>query len=184
MTFIGQCDISVPRKALKKWLPTAEKIKNNESLQFLGHLLHKPSLWHLNRKSVAKACFFGLFVAMLPLPFHMLTAAVLAIYFNANIPLSISVVWVSNPLTMGPIYYFNYWLGAHILAQPVKMPDFKLSLKWLASEINAIWEPLILGSVIVGLVAGLVGALVINGLWHWNARRHWALRAKKRSQSQ
>lgn len=170
----------MPRKALKKWLPSAEKIKNSESLQFLGHLLHKPSLWHLNRKSVVKACFFGLFVAMLPLPFHMLTAAALAIAFNANIPLSISIVWVSNPLTMAPIYYFNYWLGAALLDQPIDIPDFQMSLAWLASELNAIWAPLMLGSLVVGLVSGVLGALLINGLWHWNARRHWSQRARKR----
>lgn len=118
---------------------------------------------------------------MLPLPFHMLTAAALAIFFNANIPLSISVVWVSNPLTMGPIYYFNYWLGAQILDHPIVLSDFKLSFKWLASEIHAIWEPLMVGSLIVGLVSGIVGAAIINGLWHWNARRHWANRAKRRN---
>lgn len=174
----------MPKQTLKKWLPKAENIKNSKSLQFLGHLLHDPSLWHLNRKSVTKACFFGLFIGILPIPFHMVIVAAIAILFRANLPLSISLVWIANPLTMGPLYYFNYVVGAKVLNQAIVLPDFHMSFRWLWSQINAIWEPLLLGSLLVAVVVASIGTFSINAMWHWNARRHWAKRVEKRKQRQ
>ena len=130
----------MPKKTLKKWLPKAESIKNSKSLQFLGHLLHDPSLWHLNRRSITKACFFGLFVAALPLPFHMVIVSAIAIWVRANIPLSIALVWLANPLTMGPIYYFNYVVGAKLLNHNIVVTKFQLSFQWLANQFEAIWD--------------------------------------------
>lgn len=171
----------MPRRTFKRWLPNPTKIKNSKSLKFLGHLLHEPALWHLNRKSVAKAFFFGLFLAMIPVPSQMILAALAAIVWNANLPLSVSLVWVTNPLTMPPIFYFNYMVGNWIMGSPVTLKEFHFSIDWIVSQMSAIWWPLLFGSIIVGLIAGTAGSLAINGFWHWHVRNSWLKRHKERA---
>jgi uncharacterized protein (DUF2062 family) len=48
----------------------------------------------------------GLFCAFIPVPFQMLLAAPSAIIFSANLPVSIALVWITNPITMPPIFFF------------------------------------------------------------------------------
>ena len=118
------------------------------------------------------------------MPFHMVIVATIAILFRANVPLSVTMVWIANPLTMGPLYYFNYVVGAKILNHTIVLTKFQLSFHWLATRLEAIWEPLLLGSLLVAVVVASIGAFSINAMWHWNARRHWAKRAEKRKQRQ
>ncbi len=170
----------MPRRALKRLLPDTAKLKQNKSLQFLGHLLHEPGLWHLNRKSVAKAFFIGLFIAMLPIPSQMLAAALLAIWLNANLPISVSLVWVTNPLTMPPIFYFNYWLGTRLMGEDPEFEKFELSIDWIQSQLQEIWWPLVFGSVVSGLVLGILGFFALSGFWHWRVRRNWSKRQSRK----
>ncbi|AJQ95837.1 hypothetical protein YC6258_03801 [Gynuella sunshinyii YC6258] len=125
---------------------------------------------------MAKAFFIGLFVSMLPIPSQMIVAGLFAIWLNANLPISVSLVWITNPLTMAPIFYFNYLLGNWILRSPVKLEKFHLSVEWMVKQMEAIWWPLLTGSIIIGIISGILGAAFINAFWHWHVRRSWAKR--------
>ena len=48
---------------------------------------------------------------------QQIIAAVLAIYFNANLPIAVTLVWITNPLTWAPMYYFAYKIGAIVMGQ-------------------------------------------------------------------
>lgn len=102
----------MPKKFMKRYLPSPEKVQAMQSLSFLGDILHEPNLWHINRHSVARAFLVGIWFCFIPMPFQMLAAAFFAIWFNANLPLSVVLVWISNPVTMPPMFYFNYKIGA------------------------------------------------------------------------
>lgn len=60
----------------------------------------------------------GVFTSFLPLPGQMVIAALLALWLRCNLPLSIILVWISNPITMPAIFYSTYKLGAWILGTP------------------------------------------------------------------
>jgi uncharacterized protein (DUF2062 family) len=81
------------------------EIKGHKNLSFLGEKLHDPNLWHLNRRSVSAAFAIGLFAAWIPTPGQMVIAAIIALYFRANLPISVALVWITNPLTMPPMFY-------------------------------------------------------------------------------
>lgn len=144
-----------------------------ESLQFLGDILHEPNLWHINRHSVSRAFLVGIFLCFIPMPFQMLAAAFFAIWFNANLPLSVVLVWISNPLTMPPMFYFSYKVGAWVLDRPVLNFEFKASWAWLSERILDIGIPLYLGSLIMATLSACIAYLVIQFLWRRKVRSDW-----------
>ena len=171
----------MPRKFLKKWMPNSEKIRAHPQLnKIFGKLLHDPNLLHLNRRSVSGAFFVGFFMAFVPLPSQMIFAAGAAIWLRVNLPVSVGLVWVTNPITMPPIFYFAYKVGAWSLNVPVTRWNFELSWHWLATELAAKWEPFLLGCLISGIVAGISGFLLIRLVWRINVKRQWTARKKRR----
>lgn len=166
----------MPKKFMKRYLPTPDKVRAIRSLHFLGDILHEPNLWHINRHCVSRAFFIGIFWCFLPMPFQMAAAAFCAIWFNANLPLSVALVWISNPLTMPPIFYFNYKVGAWLLGRPVMTFEFQLSWSWISNRIVDIGIPLYFGSIIIATVAACVSYLIIQYLWRRKVRSEWGRR--------
>lgn len=159
----------MPKKFIKRYMPDSEKIRKNKKLnKVFGSLLHDPNLLHLNRRSVSMAFLVGLFMAFVPLPSQMIMAAAVAIYIRCNLPISVALVWISNPVTMPPMFYFAYKVGATILSTPERAFTFDLSWEWLGTELAAIWEPFLLGCLVCGIVFGVLGFGLIRLLWRFH----------------
>ncbi|HEY5791468.1 MAG TPA: DUF2062 domain-containing protein [Gammaproteobacteria bacterium] len=169
------------RRLIKRLMPDHRVIREHRHLQWLGRFLHDPDLWHLNRRSVAGACFVGLFCAFIPVPFQMVLAAVAAVAVRVNLPISVVLVWVTNPLTMGPIFFFAYKIGTWVMGAPVHMALENASpMTWLTGELQAIWRPFLLGSLICGSVSGLLGALLMRLGWRLHVIQRWKERRRRR----
>lgn len=173
----------MPRRLFKRYMPDPEHLKEHRSLRFLGKLLHEPNLWHLNRHSVARAMALGLFAAFIPLPMQMLLAASLAVACRANLPIAVGLVWLTNPITMPPVFYCTYQIGSWLLQTPaINLPD-SLSWEWISAELNALWQPFLLGSVVTGVLAGALGYGLTMLFWRWKVRHSWHKRQQARSQT-
>ena len=157
-------------------MPDHKKIRDHKHLRIFGKLLHNPSLWHMNRHSVAKAFAIGLFFAWVPVPFQMVLGAGGAILFHANLPLSVVLVWLTNPFTMPPMFYGAYKLGAFILGEELQHFDMELSYEWIAHEMSLIWEPFLLGCFVLGVVSALLGYFGIQIAWRWMVVQRWRKR--------
>ena len=166
----------MPRKLIKKYMPDGEKLKQHKHLSWLGDHIHDPNLWHLNRKSVSRAFLVGIFCAFLPIPLQMVVAAVLAIIIRSNLPISVGLVWITNPLTMPPIFYFAYIVGNFIIGSPDQTVEFELTMEWLSESLSLIWWPLLLGSVVCGVIFGVASYFTVQGFWAWHVGKHWKLR--------
>ena len=171
----------MPRRSIRQYLPSADAIRRQRSLGVVRHWLLEPELWRLHRRAVSGGCFIGLFCAFLPVPFQMLVAALLAVLGRCNLPIAVSLVWVTNPVTFGPIFFFAYKLGAWLLDMQVPPRSWELSWQWLWSRLGDVWWPLLLGSVVCGWVAGLTGAVMSRLLWRVHAIRRWQARRRRRS---
>ncbi|WCN13294.1 DUF2062 domain-containing protein [Marinomonas mediterranea] len=169
----------MPKRFLQKYIPRPEKLRENKALKILGSKVYEPDLWHMNRKSIAKACWNGLFWAAIPMPLQMLAAALLAIPLRANIPLSIAMVWITNPITMPFVFYFNYLIGSLFVGDDSNR-DFHLSVEWIWAKIEHIWLPLYTGSVIVGMVVGLLSYIAVLVLWRMHVIKRWKNRKQNR----
>lgn len=171
----------MPKRTIQRFMPDGDTIRNHKHLQCFGHLLHKAGLWRLNRRSVAMAVAVGLFFAFVPVPFQMMLAAGGAIFFNANMPISVGMVWLTNPVTMPPVFYVCYLVGAWVLGIPTGNFDFELSWQWLASGLLAIWKPFLLGCFLLGLLSAVLGYLGMNLTWRFMVLRRWHRRHSLRA---
>ncbi len=136
----------------------------------------------MNRRSVAGAVFIGLFCAFLPLPSQMVFAAILAILFKCNLPIAVALVWISNPITMAPMFYFAYRLGAWLLDMQISVASIDMSLEWLWNNLHAIGYPLLFGSLVCGWVSGVSGFVITRVLWRLHVISRWKeRRARKRA---
>lgn len=171
----------MPRKTLKQWLPTPTRIRKIETLHVLGDWIYQTNLWHINRYSASMAFFVGIFVAFLPLPGQMLAAALLAVLLRCNLPLSVALVWITNPVTMPAIFYLSYRVGALLIDVPVQVAEFEMSVAWVSARIGLLWKPLLLGSLLCGLLFGSLGYTVVNLLWRWHVSRQWRRRKQYRA---
>lgn len=166
----------MPRKLFKKYLPHPREVKNHKYLKMFGSLLHSPDLWHFSRHSIAKAFAVGLFVAWVPMPFQMVLSAGLAILFCANLPVSVALVWLTNPFTMPPMFYGAYKLGTFILGLGEVPFDMELSFEWLLHGSLLIWKPFLLGCLVAGTTSSFLGYFGIQIFWRWAVMRRWKAR--------
>ncbi len=174
---------NMPKKLIKRFMPDHQTIRDHRHLRFFGTLLHDPNLFHLNRRSASGAFAVGLFMAFVPLPTQMIFAAAAAILFRVNLPISVVLVWLTNPVTIPPMFYFAYLVGTWIMGEQVHMEQsaFQLSYEWLESELAAIWQPFLLGCFVTGSVSALVGYSTIRGLWRLHLVRHYQERKARRA---
>lgn len=173
--------LSMARNLLKRFIPTPAAIKSNPALHFLGDLLHDPNLFHLNRHSVSVAFFWGLFIALLPIPGQLPVAAGAALLFRCNLPITVALVWITNPFTMPFFFYLTYKVGSLILQSEPLMVEPELTWDWLANEFGHLWKPLLLGSVLTGLIFGALGYFGMQMYWRWHVNHSWRKRQKNRA---
>jgi len=163
----------MPRQVIRRFLPSHDVIKRQKALKIFGNVLYNPNLWCLNRRSASGAFAVGLFMAFVPLPSQMIMAAGLAILFSVNLPLSVCLVWVSNPVTMPVLFYGAYKIGAWLMNAPHQPFHFELSWEFLLNQMSQIGPPFLLGCTVCAIFFGLVGYFGIRGLWRYSVVRSW-----------
>ncbi|WP_164970052.1 DUF2062 domain-containing protein [Arcobacter sp. CECT 8983] len=152
----------MPRKKLKKVLPTHEKIQAQRFLKIFGKFLHKRELWSVSRRKVVGGVLIGIFVACLPMPLQMVLSTLLAIYFNVNLPISFALIFISNPITMPPLFYFEYKLGNLILGNtnPVEF-NFHSMYDNFEQIASSLWT----GALVFGVFSSVICSIFVNFFW-------------------
>lgn len=162
----------MPKRLFKRFIPDHKIIREHKHLQFFGKLLHDPNLWHLNRRSVAGAFSVGLFMAFIPLPFQMFFAAAAAIPLRVNLPIAAGLVWITNPLTMPPVFYSSYKIGCWILGSPNLPVTFNASMEWLTTNLEAVGAPFLVGTMVLALLSAVLGNFVVRMFWRLQIGRY------------
>ena len=170
----------MPRRFFRKFAFKRHHISEHWYMAPFRHLLQDHRLWGIRRRWVVPAFATGLFIAFLPVPGHTLMGALSALALRINIPVAALATWISNPVTMGPLYYFAYRLGSTLLGIPIKPFRFELSLDWVTHTLVNIWQPMLLGSLLLGSVAALVGYAVLDLFWRVSISNYKARKQKIR----
>jgi uncharacterized protein (DUF2062 family) len=155
---------------MRRLAPDTKTLQAHKGLRVFGRLLHDPNLWHVNRRSTAGAFAVGLFMMYMP-PFgQALMAAAAAMVFRVNLPISVALVFISNPITIPPMFYFAYLLGALALGQAVAPFDLDFWAEprnWLT-----ILSPLALGCLLCATACSVIGYFGVRLAWRWHVVRH------------
>jgi uncharacterized protein (DUF2062 family) len=169
----------MPRKFFKRISPAKQELMDNRWLKLFSDFAHKAHVWHISRRSVSRAVMIGVFCAFIPLPIQMFLAIGFCIWIRANLPISVFIVWLTNPLTMAPIFYATYLFGAFMLdVEPINF-EFQMSWQWLEDRFYLVWKPLLLGSLTTGIFCAAVGYTAVDLLWRRHAIKRWQNRHRK-----
>jgi uncharacterized protein (DUF2062 family) len=168
-------------------LPRREELESNRWLRPVAHLLLRPALWRFTRRSVPRAVALGLFTGILVMVpvVQPLSAALLAIPFRANVPLSAGTTLLSNPLTTPLLVFAALWVGSTIFgvhADPhtmvAMMRDGVPLNEWIDWLLSSAAPALLLGLVTISTVAAILGYGIAALGWRlwignkWRSRDH------------
>ena len=121
-------------------------------------------LLSINRRMVSRAILVGMFIAMIPMPMQMLAVMLVVPFFRFNVPIGVSLVWITNPFTMPFIYYIEYLTGNFLLMQE-GINDIQLTMDWFTENIGDIFIPLYVGTLFYSVLFSVGGYYLVNWLW-------------------
>ena len=124
---------------------------------------------------IALSVAIGIFVTWTPtIGLQMILTVALCFLLRANKFVGVPFVWISNPLTIVPIYAPNYFVGCWILGNAPKAAWKKLITASTAptdgwwdrigswyEAIKPIFLELWVGSIVVGFVLGIIAYFVV-----------------------
>lgn len=141
-------------------------------------------------RAIAGGLGVGMFVAFTPtVGIQIILAIIAATICNVNRAAAIVPVWITNPVTVAPVYTFNYWLGTFLYPGPplsevtkvfrdfghamarLNFWDMKEPVMALLQMSREILVPLLIGSIEVGIVTGLITYVVSLKLLSFFFRR-------------
>ena len=178
----------MPKKFIQRHMPTPERIAALPGIHRLGARITEPNLWYINRKSISGAMFWGLLSAWIPFPAQMLVAAICAITFRVNLPLSIAITWITNPFTLIPIFYSSYCLGSFIFGLPIlNLTEIKQVVVHFSSGFFSDAAPLattyvfslralLVGLVVEAVIVGTIGYFAVQLFWRCHVVHEWKKR--------
>jgi len=142
-------------------------------------------------ESLARGAALGTWLTLTPtVGIQMTIAALVGLPLKANLPIAIALIWLSNPVTIVPLYYAYYWFGTLLLREPtrgyrdlalefkrqfelIESQGFLQSLRNLGAEV--LW-PMTFGSLVIATLLAVPAYLGV---------RAWALRrAARRAREQ
>lgn len=166
---------------------------------WLAPLLQHPAIWTINRRSVSIGAAAGLFCGLLPAPFQMVSAGLVAWWLRGNAPLAVFVTLYTNPITFFPLYFLALHMGLWIVDQVgatqslsgqatalgVPMPpDFSLasplaSLGSLLGWMLSMGWPLVIGVLTLASLLAIIGGGLCYFGWGFAIRRRRAQRLSR-----
>jgi uncharacterized protein (DUF2062 family) len=118
----------------------------------------------INRKMVTRGVGIGLFWGFIPMPMQMLAVMATTPFVRFNVPIAISMVWLSNPFTMPPMYYMEYLTGNFLLGKE-GIENIELTMEWFSANIGDIFVPLYVGTAFYSIVVTGLIYIFLNRLW-------------------
>jgi len=147
------------RKIFKNKETTSSKLKH-----FIEKYKIPREYLSINRKSISRGILIGLFWGFIPMPMQMLAVLAITPFIKFNVPIAISMVWLSNPITMPFMYYMEYKTGIFLLGTK-GIDNIELTLDWFSQNWDNIIVPLYVGTIPYSLFVSIFIYYIINILW-------------------
>lgn len=169
-------------KKLMRYLPRKATLHNYPFIRFFAKTARKRHyLWSFRSREVIPALYAGFILTFLPIiGVQIPIAFALALIFRANLVILVALQFVSNALTLVPIFTADYYIGHYIFgilggepAAPVdeikafiledgikevfKNIDFSQVME-VGKRIFAIFRDMMLGGTIIGYCFGFIAS--------------------------
>ncbi|NPA66405.1 MAG: DUF2062 domain-containing protein [Epsilonproteobacteria bacterium] len=145
------------RKALKK------TTQHKKITEFLKKYNIPQEYFAANRKMISRGVLIGLFIAFIPMPMQMAAVVAVTPFIKFNVPVAIAMCWLSNPVTMPPMYYMEYLTGSFFLG--IQPEPVELTLEWFKNNLSKIFIPLYVGTAFYSVFGSIAGYFLVNWLW-------------------
>jgi len=167
----------VPPGFIRKFQPQLDAFRQHRLVVRYASWLRHPSLWHCNRRTVPAAVAIGLFTGLIPGPFQMLGALLLAVPLRKNLPIAMLVTLYTNPLTIVPLWVLAYAYGSLLLGMGFTIVDID-PMDMHLEEILALGKPLGLGLVALATTLAVLGYVGVAIAWRVHVVRAWRRRKR------
>ena len=156
------------RKQSRQWLRNHPRL---QALLTLGGCLHS------ERETVARGIAIGLFIGLTPtVGIQTVLMLIGCIALRGYFPAAFAVSWITNPLTLVPLYWFFHGIGDFIFGHLLK-PDL-----FFAPVIDDAMRDALLGLLGSLLIAGPAAALGYT--LTVRIGKHWSRRPIKKTEPQ
>ncbi|MCD6499556.1 MAG: DUF2062 domain-containing protein [Deltaproteobacteria bacterium] len=146
--------------------------------------------------AVALGFAIGVFVAFTPtVGFQMVIGATIAHFLKANRVIAAALAWITNPITVAPIYYFNYRVGLFFVGGDVgqgkefidsithisiwRFDSFMSTMSDMLHHFAGIAGVLWLGSMIVGAIGAAISYPLVRRIVSIERAKLEALKEKR-----
>ncbi len=154
-----------PFRYLLRVRPRRRQVHGTLLHRVLGERVLEPSLWIPNRGGVARGFAFGIFTGLLPLPgLQILLGALLCYFMRGNVAVAALATLISNPFTALPLLAVQYKIGEWLMGF-LRWTDSAAAYQGAGWQVMAYGKPLLLGSVVSSVLAGLLAYPLAHGLW-------------------
>lgn len=171
---------------LKRITPQRRTLEKIWCLKPFATVVVDRGCWAFRRTRVIRGFSLGLLVAFVPptpfLPLHLTLCALFGMLFRVNIPVMVATVFVSNPLTWFPQIAGSIWVGAKLMGLNLVPVLHGLSHRDLRAQLHQLWQPLLLGALVLGLCAAALGYILAH--LAWRARVTYLVHRRRRLRSQ
>lgn len=181
---------SCMKRYLRDRLPKPEVILENKYLVWMKPWLGHPRLWHMHRGSVSLGVAIGAVTGLIPGPVQVALAIIISIPVRANVLAAAAATFLTNPLTIVPIYMLAFSMGTLVTGEPMAtlaFPDMVFSWRepWLL--IPAMWNwslslgpSLVAGLAMLAVILAVVGYFGTRIVWRWVVTKAWRTRHSRK----
>lgn len=147
-------------------LPRAKNIRGTWLHRRLGDRLFAPELWHPTRQRFAAGVSVGAFFALLPAPFQMLAAGIIAYITRVNVPAAIAATWISNPFTFPFFVYVQYRLVCFLIGRnPSNVPTHDV-----LEMLSKVPVPFLIGALPAATILAIAVYPMTLIIWDWSTK--------------
>jgi len=146
---------------IRKWFKKSNKQSKLDA--FIKKYKIPREYLSVNRRAITRGLLVGIFWGFIPMPLQMLAVVFTTPFFKFNVPIAITMVWLSNPITMPFMYYMEYLTGSFILGMDTL--HVQLNLNWFEHHLDDIFIPLYAGTFFYAIVVSAIVYFFVNWLW-------------------
>jgi len=168
----------------------SDKLMQSRAIRMLGPWVHHRRLWRVDKHSVAGGVAIGLASGLIPGPFQILSAAILAGLFKVNLPIALVTTFYTNPFTIVPLYVLAYTLGSLITgesADDIDMPELSWNplqiihtIRELGEWIMSMGPTLVIGLLLQVALFSIAGYGLVRLGWRLCTIHEWRKRRERR----